>query len=494
MKTIRIFALLFLSTFAMLILYRTKRAVEKPFSGRESILSCPAPLTDLASPQLCTDPLTSDDFSMTDGHLLTQWFSGGNQALAEDFTMAFQIPEYMTINHPRMNPDEKDYNCMIYCYWKPYEYNQQYFLEWLSAKRGMNDYLPANARRFNDYKGNLANPIVSPGSIPKPDDLKKSWGKQIRFDNGHIYYLQDNRLNPARWWAPNNMLMHHETTSIFMVNPVSDENIIRVQQIMEDYLTDKDRNKKLILRYKAGIRVEDYRNETGEHTIFDMYSPGELENGTDLLTFLHRTWRERAHSNTSRTSFEKNYMERRLENPFIQISVCLNMCAIPNRYLLQEFMVFNKDYLSTTTGYYNPLNNARFNEWIFEGGCNSSVAWNRYPIDKLKVDGLTCTGQFPVALSGGEYVNVSGDNSQLIEREVNGVIDITNYYVMARNNDFFPGERWTTEDGLHGFNAPGTPEYEPDFKPSIYWAGFMFEMTGPYKLEIEIKEFDITIE
>ena len=472
----------------------TEDPIETPFS-KESILTYPVPFSGYTSARLYTDMFYVEDFSTTGTHLLTRWFSGGDPALAEDFAAAFRIPEYMNSYNPEMNPGGAYYNCIFHSYWKPFEYNQQRFLEWLSAKRGMNDYLPANARRFNDHKGDLANPIASTGVVPNPDDLKKSYGKQVRVGDGKVYFLQDNRLNPARWWAPYNTIMHHETSSTFMENPVLAENIIRARQIMDDYLTDKDRSKRLVLRYKAKIRVEDYRDQTGEHTIFDMYAPGELENGTDLLTTLHREWQAQAQGNTPVAHWTKAYMERRLENPFVQVSVCFNLSQADNRYLLQEFMLFNKDYLSTTIGYYKPVNNDQMSEWMYEGGCSGFVGWNRFPIDKLKVDGLTCTKEFPVVLSGGEYADVSGDNSQVIEREVEGVIDITNYYVMARKNDFFPGERgFYIGSNMHGFGAPDTPEYEPGFKPSIFWAGFMFEMAGPYKLEIDIEQFDILIE
>ena len=459
-----------------------------------SILSCPIPFTGNVVACLRTDMFYPHDFSTTDGHLLTRWFSGGEPALADDFAATFRIPGYMTVDNPAMNPNATNFNCDVHCYWKPFEYNQQRFLEWLSVKRGMNDYLPANARKSNDYKGDLSNPIVPLGGVPKPDDLKKSYGKQIRFDDGKVYFLQDNRLNPARWWAPYNLLMHHETTATFMVNPVSDENIIRARQIMDDYLTAKDRNKRLVLRYKAKIRVEDFRKEMGEQTIFDMYKDGELENGTDMLTALHREWRERARGDTQTARWAKTYMERRLENPFVQVSICVNMAMANNRYILQEFMLFNKDYLSTTTGQGKLVNNSQMNEWMYEGGCGGFVGWNRFPVDKLKIDGLTCTEEFPVVINGGKYVDVSGNNAQLIEHEVEGAIDITNYYVMARKNDFFPSERFSIGDEMHGFSVPEAPEYEPDFKPSIYWAGFMFEMTGPYKLEIEIEEFNVVIE
>jgi hypothetical protein len=462
--------------------------------GQGSILSYPVPFSGKTSARLLTDMFYPHDFSTTDGYLLTRWFSGGDPALADDFATIFRIPEYMTPNNRAMNLDTEDFNCDFHCYWKPFEYNQQRFLDWLAAKRGMNDYLPAKARRFNDYKGDLSNPIVSPGNIPKPDDLKKSYGKQVRFGDGKVFFLQDNRLNPTRWWAPYNLLMHHETTATFMVNPVSGENIVRARQIMDDYLTGKERNKRLVLCYKAKIRVEDYRKQTGEHSIFDMYLPGELESGKDLLTSLHREWRERAQGDTQMARWTKAYMERRLENPFVQVSICVNMAEANNRYILQEFMLFNKDYLSTTTGQGKLVNNSQMNEWMYEGGCGGFVGWNRFPVDKLKIDGLTCTEEFPVVINGGKYVDVSGNNAQLIEHEVEGAIDITNYYVMARKNDFFPSERFSIGDEMHGFSVPEAPEYEPDFKPSIYWTGFMFEMTGPYKLEIEIEEFNVVIE
>ena len=489
--------ILFLIIGAAFACQSNRQSSDQPRSERESILSYPVPFSGQTSACHYTDMFYPSNFSVSDSNLLIRWFSGGDPALMKDFTAKFQIPAYFTTYHPMMNDaDREACNCEIYSYWKPFEYHQQRFLEWLASERGMDDYLPANARRFNDYKGDLANPIIHPDSIPKPDDLKKSWGKQIRFGDGHVFFLQDNRLNPVRWWAPYHALLHHETASIFMVNPVSADNIVRVRQVMDDYLTDKDRSKRIVLRYKANILVEDYRNQTGEHTIFDMYRPGELENGKDLLTSLHREWQIRGQGDTPMARWTKTYMERRLEVPFVQVSVCINMNMANNRYVLQEFMIYNKDYHSTTTGHYNPVNNEKLYEWMYEGGCSGFVGWNRFPVDKLKVNGLTCSDEYPVVLSEGEYVDVSDNDSQRIERELEGVIDVTNYYVMARKNDFFPGERgfYIDDDLLHGFSAPGTPEYEPDFKPSIYWAGFMFEMTGPYKLEIEIKEFDITIE
>ena len=462
---------------------------------RESILSYPVPFSGHTSAQLYTDMFYEHDFSTIGGHLLTKWFSGGDPKLAEDFIANFRKPGYMTPHNPEMNKGLKNLNCTFHSYWKPFEYHQERFLEWLLVNRRMKDYMPANARRFNNYKGNLDNPIIPPGAS-KPKDLKRSYGKQVSFGDGKVYFVQDNRLNPARWWAPYNALMHHETSSIFMENPASEENIVRARQILDDYLTGKDRSKRIVLRYKAKIRVEDYRDQTGEQTIFDMYRPGELENGKDLLTTLHREWKKRAEGDTPMARWTKTYMETRLETPFIQVSVCVNMNMANHRYILQEFMVFNKDYLSTTVGHYKPVNNDQMSEWMYEGGCSGFVGWNRFPVDKLKVEGLTYTKEFPVVLSGGEYVDVSKNNSKVIVREVDGVIDITNFHVMARKNDFFPGERgfYIDDTIMHGFGAPGTPEYEPDFKPSVFWAGFMFEMAGPYKLEIEIEEFDIVVE
>ncbi len=462
-------------------------------SAGESILSYPVPFSGQTAAWYCTNGFYEHDFSLTGGHLLAQWFSGGDPVLAEDFSDRFNIPAYLGPD-PAMNPGVESPNCQIHGYWKPFEYDQAQFLEWLAQKRGMTDYLPANARRFNDYKGDLANPVVIGEAVP--GDLKKSYGKQVTFSGGRVRFFQDNRLNPARWWAPYNAIMHHETTATFMVDDVPAPKIVRVRQIMDDYLTGKDRTQRIVLRYKARIRVEDYRAQTDERSIFDMYLPGELESGKDLLTSLHREWRQRAQGDTPMARWTKAYMERRLETPFVQVSVCFNMSQENERYILQEMILFNKDYLSTTVGHYKPVNNDALSQWMYEGGCSGFVGWNRFPVDKLKVDGLTCDKEFPVVLSGGEYADVSGNDSPVIERTVEGAIDITNYYVMARRNDFFPGERgfYIDDDLMHGFNAPGTPEYDPEFKPSIFWGGFMFEMAGPYLLDIDIEQFDITID
>jgi hypothetical protein len=100
------------------------------------------------------------------------------------------------------------------------------------------------------------------------------------------------------------------------------------------------------------------------------------------------------------------------------------------------------------------------------------------------------------AVEGCDYADVSGDKGKVITKEVSGTIDVTWFNYFARKNHFFPGEDgYYIDDGrMHGFSVRGTKEYEPDFLPSIFWAGFMCEMAGPYKLEIEIKRFDLTIE
>ena len=487
----------FLLLTALVVVCYAQPADSVPTEKSESILTCPIPWTSEPRARLFTDILYEGDFSLDSTNLLSRYFTGGDSALFEDFKKEFYKDEYTRV---QAKPDRDDmfekYNCTMHTYYKPFAFDQSKFFDWIQKNRELTDFLPANARKSNDYRGDLINPIIHNAKQAETFDLTKSFGKRISFDNGKLFYLQDNRLNPYRWWAPYNELLHHETSAIFMENNVSPENIVRIRKMLDDYLVGTDRSKKILLKYRAKIRVEDYREQMGEQTIFDMYEDGEFENGTDLLTTLHREWTARSQADTYEGRWSKQYMNYRLERPFVQVSVCVNMYMADGRYLLQEFMVFNKDYVSSTKGFYCPVNNPVMDDYIYEGGCSGFVGWNRLAIDALRIDGVSCSREFPVIISGGEYTDVSGDNSHLIERSVDGVIDLTNYYVMARTNNFFPGEQgfYVNNDTMYGFGTEGKPESGQNFKPSIYWAGFMFEMTGPYKLEIEIEEFDVIIE
>lgn len=463
----------------------------------ESILTYPVPATEKPVARLFTDIFNPADFVIDGSHVVAEYFSGGDSAVLESFRQEYKLPLYMHMTaKPLMNNNLTGYNFTIHSYYKAYEFHQAKMLEWMRKNRPqVKDILPHNARKMNPYRGDLINPIVVTAEDSVNFDLKKTFGKRVTFRDGKVFFLQDNRLNPYRWMAPNNAVNHHETSSIFMENYVSEQDRVRVREILENYRTGKDRSKRILFRYSAVIKVTDYRQEMGEYSIYDMYTDEELEHGTDFITAIHRRWNEKAEGNAPINRWMDCYKKSRFEKPFVQVSACVNMNMANNRYILQEFMFFNKDYESTTCGHYRPVYNETISEHMYEGGCSGFVGWNRLATDALKIEGLTSEPGMPIVVDGCEYVDVSGDNSKVIEREVSGTIDITNFNLLARKHRFFPGEDgfYIDDKAMHGFNVPGTPEYEPNFLPSIFWAGFMFEMAGPYKLEIEIKEFDIQI-
>lgn len=467
--------------------------------ARESILSFPIPNANREPrARLYTDNLYEQDFKTDHKHILAEYFTGGDSNLLASFRQEFEKPLYINITaKPLMNNNLEDFQLTVHSYYKPYEFHQAKFLNWLRDHRpAVTDFLPANARKMNGYKGDLNNPIAATERERGQLDLKTTFGKEVFFKDGGVCFLQDNRLNPFRWMAPNNDIHHHEASPIFMENHVADADRVRVRQILEDYRTGKDRGKRILFKYRAVIKLTDYRKEMGEASIFDMYEKGEFENGKDLITAVHRRWSECAKAETVMGRWTKKYMNARLERPFAQVSICINMSEGGNRYILQEFMVFNKDYASTTKGYYRPVSNEIMSDHMYEGGCSGFVGWNRLAVDALKIDGVSCGKDMATAVEGCDYADVAGHKSKVITKEVSGTIDVTRFNYFARKNHFFPGEDgYYTDDGrMHGFSARGTKEYEPGFLPSIFWAGFMCEMAGPYKLEIEIKRFDLTIE
>jgi hypothetical protein len=461
---------------------------------------------ELEKPQIewWVDTFREHDYSLDGFFSMGHAFTGGDEELLEKFNKTMREPYYFQVLTPfTASIAETPTDFTVHTYYKPYEYEQSKFLKWTKDNLGRDDFLPANARKTNAYRGDLISPFVYSKAERKALDLKKTFGKCVTTEDGKLTFIQDNRVNPMRWIAPDNEVLHHETSSSFFLSRVSKEQDKELAKIFKDYWTGADRSKRVLLNYKIRVKLTNYAEEMGEKSIYDMYEPGELEKAEDLITATHSKIKERVATKDSGAAYAENYMKTRLESPFLQVSVVVNFKETAEHYFLQEFMVVDKNYQSTTKGFTTgdyPIRNARLREEIYEGGSAETearcISWNRLKVDTLKdlKDGVSDIPGHPIIVEGGNHVDWDHRNDKVLEATVSGTIDLTNYYLHARERGFFPGASFQNGSGDYvGFSEKKSHHYDPDLPIGMAWAGFMFEMTGPFKLVMEGQELDVVI-
>lgn len=477
-------------------------SAEKPRSVLN--FSVPHKMED-ANIRVQTDIFRDDDYVFDDSFSMARAFTGGDEVLLKKFNETMKDPIYTQGVVPSLNKKAAGpVDFTIHTYYKPYEYNQSRFLEWTKENLGRDDFLPKNARKKNDYRGDLISPIVMNKADRKALDLRKTFGKYVSLEENKLTFFQDNRLNPLRWMAPFNLIHHHETSSTFITIGLGDTTTDEeLANIFRNYWRGIDRSKHILLRYKIRVKLTNHAEEMGERTIFDLYEKGEFENPDNLITHQHNNVIKHAEDEEvppgMTESFHASYMKKRLENPFLQVSVAVNFKEELPYYFNQEFMVVNKDYASTTKGFSSPVLNETLAADMYEGGAEATedrlIGWNRLPVDALKnLDEGSDIKGYPIFREGGECVEWSGRKDRVLETTVSGTIDLTHYFLHSRANGFFPAEFFKDNAGkLQGFGVKGALHHHPDLPIGMSWAGVMFEMTGPYELEMETQEFDIVI-
>jgi hypothetical protein len=131
------------------------------------------------------------------------------------------------------------------------------------------------------------------------------------------------------------------------------------------------------------------------------------------------------------------------------------------------------------------------NAEVRDGGNNGRGAWTRIPISVLNRPELT-RGEASALSAADAYREPV--TPELPKTRFRGEIDITQYYRQALRAKFFPGQRgyWVKEwVGFEGDIANLRNEAEPH---GIEWGFLIFENHGPFRVEIELRRFEIALE
>ena len=126
--------------------------------ARESILSFPIPNANREPrARLYTDNLYEQDFKTDHKHILAEYFAGGDSNLLASFRQEFEKPLYINITaKPLMNNNLEDFQLTVHSYYKPYEFHQAKFLNWL--RRIASTMIPAITANCAGWK--LTGPIL----------------------------------------------------------------------------------------------------------------------------------------------------------------------------------------------------------------------------------------------------------------------------------------------------------------------------------------------
>lgn len=394
---------------------------------------------------------------------LQDTFTSKNPALRPSFQSTFN--KYLqgvspTNTHPGcVNPAAP--NIIVNTMSKPYKYKQTEFLNWLATNTGRADFLTAKSRANNTYRGDQACPIN-----PADSTLRTTFGDATYIDANSITMVIDNEVNPWRWAGPINEIHHQEQAGQYTVFYTNASKRAQTKQILADTLNGIP-TKKLIMEYEIDYESQDLRSKMGETSIWSTYDGSDLSQMLDLMGLVHfNTLLHYAGAGA------ETYLNARFIPPSIQLSVAVNFRENGTEYRLQDFQLINFNY-GYGTIFGPPSQNPNINPYIREGGGTGAVGWHRLETNALTRPDVLA-GHGPTILSGGEYYNLSsGDFTQKLK----GKFDITNYYKVSHDLQFFPGlpDPHTSED-------------------AIYWAGFGFEVHGPFKVKAKVLKFDIRVE
>lgn len=435
---------------------------------------------------------------------LVDTFGGSEPALKAKFRSDFSrflAGGVMSDDHPAC-PVVQNPNFRIHGYSKPYEFRQSEFMAWLRQNTPRTDFLTASARGMNEYLGDQRCPLGLSSASPV-DTLKQSFGYFASADGETVVVGVDNRLNPWRWSAPINQVHHHEAASLYPTFlPVAAE-IPRTEQVLTAFLAGA-RNQRIFLEYDIDLSVEDFQEAMKASDITGIYSGVAPESALDLHGKTH--WNAEHYSANPFSALDPNcpdiggghghvcaflaphsnlkWLNTRLIPPTIQVSLGVNFLMTAAKYRLAEFMLAaSSNYESSIYGpsdpdwdpfsneNFAPTANAEMNSYIYDGGNNGNIAWTR-----TRIDGLQNPALNPV-VSGGQFFPIPFHQST--NKKLSGVIDLTNYYAVARANQFFPGQRGYWNNQAVGFEGD-VSEFKARMKdmPSIGPVSFS-RLMGP---------------
>lgn len=388
---------------------------------------------------------------------------------------------------------------------KPYEYNQADFINWLQANTMRTDFLEPIARRNNDWKGNLISPLVSSEAAITQTELKKSNGNLAVYNQDYITLIGDNRYNPTRYISPVNETHHREQASLIHRVDSAPNMWDNTAGLLNNYEDGLDRDWHLMMDYVVEVTITDHRPTYNEYSIWDIYG-GIHPSSSDNLNGVHH-WNTYNYGlgnpshglslSTPTKEAMSQYLATRLIPSNFQVSLMVNWAERDNKYRMSEWMIAGKNYESsiyyppTPNGLgFKPTVNDALNPWIKEGGNSGNVGWHRHPISLLSTSEFLFNGQVPefepVIVAGGAYWDVADGNWT---NTMWGKIDLTNYYVLSKGHQFFPGQRGYWVDQEVGFGITN-----PSENHGIEWVGVVFENHSMHEIKVKITTLNVYAE
>ncbi len=73
------------------------------------------------------------------------------------------------------------------------------------------------------------------------------------------------------------------------------------------------------------------------------------------------------------------------------------------------------------------------------------------------------------------------------------MIDVTNYYALARAGQFFPGQLGYWNNVQVGFASADPASKDPTEQHAIYNAAMIFESHGPFRVALGINRFNVYV-
>lgn len=371
----------------------------------------------------------------------------------------------------------------VYTYSKPYQTYQKEFLTWTKNKLGTADFLPPKARANNTYTDNKKCPVFDATSTTE-SALQATQGQAIYKDSDNALTLvMDNRYNPYRWMAPINEVHHIEAPSLALVVRSPAKQIVESEESLNKYLNSASQEE-LILSYDVELEVEDHSGSMQENTYQDILAGS---NGQDFLsTFLNDV---NAFTSDSRVGgghklTVQKYLNTRVLPKTFQFSLMVNWKEADGVYRLSEFMLASQNYKSSHLPDYQISPQTALNPYFLEGGNGGNVGWHRMNVDGLNLF-RNSHPELQALSPGTRHFEISGAS---FKQRLTGTVNLSKYYKLARELQFFPGQRSSWGNGWIGFDGDVAEFKNPSERHGIHWIGAIFEAHGPYKVRLKVKD------
>jgi hypothetical protein len=393
-----------------------------------------------------------------------QVFSHGDEALKAQMRSDFSIysATAMSPAHPACTAVASP-NLDIWTYVKPYTTHQSAVLAWLNSNADLADFLPAKARSANGYRGDQQCPWGASSA-----NIDQTFGYATFADTNSVAFYLDNRLNPWRWNAPLNTIHPVEQPSFALVTGPTD--LATTEGILRSFAAGTG-TAHMYMDYDIDLSIYDARADMGENTIADVTAVPELASTLFGVTSSFAQMFGVADGIDA-------YARQRYAPPTIQLSIIIIFREDGLAYLENDFMLASFNYNTTVP---NATANQTINNYIFEGGSHDVISWYRLRVDALQLPGLTSGfPSNPIVLSGGDYSPIAFTANQY-SNKLKGRIDLTNYYLVSRANQFFPGQATNVEATLGEHNG-------------IQTAGIISEIHGPFVVNAKVNQFNITVQ